>query len=286
MSTAIQVRSQPFVKTAGIEQVVQRALRYLSSGYSIHLQGPTGIGKTTLAWHLADCRKRPMMLILGSHTLTITTQRDSWLRRACCEGWTLVYDEFNRSRPELNTVLLSTIEERILGLSHGYLSECVPIHPEFRVIFTSNSEEYCGTYSPQIALLDRLITIHLPEPNILAQQQLLVELVGVSTEAATLIVGIVQQFLKQVSPGYQFSLRPKLMIAEVCQREGMHISADDAEFRQVCRDVLLSRSSQSAMDANALLWELFNKVSKRLPAINTSASNTIKPYRSLEHVGY
>lgn len=272
MSTVIQGRPQQFVKTAALEQVIQRALRYLRSGYSVHLAGPTGIGKTTLAMQLADCRKRPMMLVVGGADLTMSAQQDSWLRVACCEGWTLIYDEFNRSPPDTNTVLLSALEEQVLVLSDGRGPEYVPIHPEFRVIFTSNPEEYCGTYSTQTALLDRLITMRLPEPNILAQQQLLVELVGVSAASAALVVGIVQTFFRQVSPESRSSLRPKLMIAEICHREGIQVSADDAEFRQVCRDILLSRSSQSVADLNAVLWELFNRLSTPVAAIETVTS--------------
>ena len=267
MSTVIQVRPQQFVKTAALEQLMQRALRYMRSGYSIHLEGPTGIGKTTLAMHLADCRRRPIKLVVGSHDLS--GQQESWLRLACCEGWTLIYDEFNRSRPEINTVLLSALEERILVLTGDRGSEHVPIHPEFRVIFTSNSEEYCGAYTTQNALLDRVVTLRLPEPSLLAQQQLLIELLGISNESATLVIKLVQQFFRQVSPDGQFSLRPKLMIAQVCQREGINMSAEDAEFRQVCRDILLSRSSQSATDANEVLWEVFNQLSKPIPATAT-----------------
>lgn len=280
MSTVIQVRPQQFVKTAALEQVMQRALRYLRTGYSIHLEGPTGIGKTTLAVELASCRQRPVRLMAGHHNLTIFGQHNSWLGLACCEGWTLIYDEFNRSRPEINTVLLTALEERILVLAGEHGEDHIRIHPEFRVIFTSNPEEYCGTYSTQSALLDRLVTLQIPEPNVLAQQQLLMELIDISSEAAALIIGLVQQFFRQVSPDGISSLRPKLMIARVCHHEGITVSADDAEFRQVCRDILLSRSSQSATDANEVLWELFNQLSRRLPTIETVKSNW-----SLEKVG-
>lgn len=274
MSTVLKVRPQPFVKTAALEQVMQRALRYLKTGYSIHLEGPTGIGKTTLAMHLADCRQQPVMLVVGGLDLTVSSQPDAWLRLACREGWTLVYDEFNRSRPEINTLLLSALEERMLVLADGHRAEYMPVHSKFRVIFTSNSEEYCGTYSSQIALLDRLITLRLPEPNVLAQQQLLMELVGASAESAALVIGIVQQFFRQVSPESCSSLRPKLMIADICCREGIRVSTDDADFRQICRDILLARSCESAMDANAVLWELFNRLSQPVSTLETAASAT------------
>ena len=35
------------------------------------------------------------------------------LTEACQKGYTVVYDEFTRSRPEANNVLLSVLEERV-----------------------------------------------------------------------------------------------------------------------------------------------------------------------------
>ena len=92
-----------------------------------------------------------------------TVWMDNRLTTACRHGYTLIYDEFNRSRPEANNVLLSVLEERVLpvpGLSRGeggYLE----VHPNFRAIFTSNPEEYSGVHKTQDALMDRLITIAL-----------------------------------------------------------------------------------------------------------------------------
>ena len=42
-----------FVLTAQLEELVERALGYLTAGYPINLAGPAGTGKTTLALHLA-----------------------------------------------------------------------------------------------------------------------------------------------------------------------------------------------------------------------------------------
>ena len=285
VSTLMQIRPQRFVQTTALGQIIQRAMRYMRSGYSLHLEGPTGIGKTALAIKLADCRQRPVRLLMGSRDLAIPHQPDSWFSQACCEGWTLIYDEFNRSRPELNTVLLSALEERILLFFGEDGTEYMPIHPEFRVIFTSNSEDYYGTCNPQGALLDRLVTLQLSAPTILAQQQLLVELVGISNESAALVIGLVQKFFRQVSPESMASLRPKLMIAQICQCEDIAISAENADFRQVCRDILLARSSQSATDANEVLWELFNQLSRRLPMME-SVTEPVVSHRSLEQVGY
>jgi nitric oxide reductase NorQ protein len=45
--------SDGFVITPYVKEVVDRALLYLHAGYPVHFAGPSGTGKTTLAFHLA-----------------------------------------------------------------------------------------------------------------------------------------------------------------------------------------------------------------------------------------
>ncbi len=65
MTTVLQANSQSFVDTPAIHRLTQRALRYLNAGFSVHLRGPAGTGKTTLAIHLANLLERPILLIFG-----------------------------------------------------------------------------------------------------------------------------------------------------------------------------------------------------------------------------
>ncbi|NEQ99550.1 MAG: gas vesicle protein GvpN, partial [Cyanothece sp. SIO2G6] len=185
MTTVLQARPQQFISTPSIDRVAQRALRYLHSGYSVHLRGPAGTGKTTLALHLANVLNRPMMMLFGddeSKTSDLVGNQsgftrkkvvdnfihsvvkmedevrqnwvDSRLTLACREGFTLIYDEFNRSRPETNNVLLSALEEKLLTLPpHKDRAEYIRVHSDFRVIFTSNPTEYCGVHGTQDALM-------------------------------------------------------------------------------------------------------------------------------------
>ena len=104
------------------------------------------------------------------------------------------FDEFNRSRPEVNNILLSVLEEKILILppeSNGV--EYVKVSPNFRAIFTSNPEEYCGVHSTQDALMDRLVTIDVPEPDELTQQEIVIQKTELDRATAITIVNIVRR---------------------------------------------------------------------------------------------
>lgn len=304
MSTVLQARPRNFVSTPAVERVARRALRYLQSGYSVHLRGPAGTGKTTLALHLADLLSRPIMLVFGDdefktsdlignqsgytrkkvvdnfiHSVVKVEDElrhnwvDSRLTLACREGFTLVYDEFNRSRPEVNNVLLSALEEKLLVLPpSGHRPEYLRVNPHFRAIFTSNPEEYAGVHGTQDALLDRLITIHMPEPDELTQQQILVQKVGIDTSEALLIVRLVKAFQSQTDSNGMTSLRPCLMIANICHEHGVPVMTEDADFRDVCSDILLSRITTELSHATHILWDNFNELTASVSLSETKHS--------------
>ena len=210
--------------TPQLEELVQRALGYLRAGYPINLAGPAGTGKTTLALHLAAQLRQPVTLIHGDdefgssdlvgndhgyrksnlidnfiHSVVKTeeTMKTLWmdnrLTTACRFGHVLIYDEFTRSRPEANNVLLSVLGEGLLNLpklcngGDGYLE----VHPDFRAIFTSNPQEYAGVHKSQDALLDRLITIYMDHYDRATELAIAVATGGVSREMAEQIVDLV-----------------------------------------------------------------------------------------------
>lgn len=290
MTTVLRASPRQFVSTPAIERVAIRALRYLQSGFSVHLRGPAGTGKTTLALHLADLLTRPIMLIFGDdefktsdlignqtgytrkkvvdnyiHTVMKMEDEvrqnwvDSRLTLACREGFTLVYDEFNRSRPEVNNVLLSALEEKLLVLPpSSNQMEYIRVNPNFRAIFTSNPEEYCGVHSTQDALMDRLVTINIPEPDELTQQEILVHKTDIDRPSALFIVRLVKAFRNECSKEKASGLRACLTLAKVAQEHELAVSAENSEFRDMCADILLSRSNLPVAEATQILWKLLN----------------------------
>lgn len=291
MTTVLNARPKGFVNTPTIDRITRRAFRYLQSGFSIHLRGPAGTGKTTLAMHLANLMDRPIMLLYGDDDFSSSdligsnkgyTRRkvvdnyihnvlkhedelqqkwvDSRLTMACREGFTLVYDEFNRSPPEVNNVLLSALEERLLVLPpESNRSEYIRVSPHFRAIFTSNPEEYWGIHGTQDALLDRVITINVPEPDLDTQQKILVEKIGVDAKDAGLVVNLVNSFRDRAGMENSSGLRSCIMIGQVCHEHEIPIKTSNEDFQDICDDVLTSRSPLSRQDAMNLLSQLFQE---------------------------
>jgi nitric oxide reductase NorQ protein len=264
--------SERFVETPALKKIVTRALSYLDAGFPVHLTGPSGTGKSTLAMHLAEEVKQPIMLMFGDEELGTSdlvgdktgyrrrklidnfvhsvlkteeeiSQRwvDSRLTTACKEGFTLVYDEFNRSRPEANNALLSVLEEGILTLppteeEAGYIK----VHPKFKAIFTSNPHEYAGVYRTQDALLDRMVTIHLDYFDIETEQAIVAARTGITPEDTRKVVGILRD-IRQI-PDFHLatSLRPGIVIGKILKQKAVHAEKQNPLFVDICVDVLIS----------------------------------------------
>jgi gas vesicle protein GvpN len=291
MTTVLQANPKQFVSTDFTRQIARRALRYLQSGFAIHLRGPAGTGKTTLAMHLAGLLGRPMVLIYGDEDLKSSKlvgsqsgytrkkivdnyihsvlkveddMRSSWvdsrLTLAAKEGFTLIYDEFNRSRPEVNNVLLSTLEEKLIVLPpDSSQNEYVRVHPQFRAIFTSNPEEYAGVHATQDALMDRMITIEVGESDIETEKLILTNRVGLSPTQALKIINLVRSYRRRSENIKSSSMRICLMIGRVCHEHDIPISGQNEDFRDLCRDVLMSRFDRTP-ELEAALAKLLDQL--------------------------
>lgn len=271
-SDVIKIKpSNNFVKTDYIKDIVDRALAYIEAGYPVHLSGPTGTGKTTLALHIAGIINRPSVLLHGDdefgpsdllsnqqgfsrqkvvdnfiHSVVKVKEKmeheysDSRLITACKNGYTLIYDEFTRSHPEANNILLSILEERILGLPSGKKdTKYLRVHPKFKAIFTSNPEEYAGTHKTQSALLDRMITINLQGFDSSTEVEIIKSHTGVSEKEAKKIYNLIYNFRKDSKSNKKSTTRSSIMIAKTAKVRDLDISCDNPVFCQICRDVLL-----------------------------------------------
>ncbi len=279
-------QSEDFVITSYVREMTERALAYLEVGYSVHFAGPAGTGKTTLAFHVAAQLGRPVSLIHGDdefkssdlvgrdsgyrkqkvvdnfiHSVLRTEESmnsiwvDNRLTMACQKGYTLIYDEFTRSRPEANNTLLSVLEEKILNLpklrktGEGYLQ----VHPDFRAIFTSNPEEYAGVHKTQDALLDRMITIQVGHYDRDTEIHITSSKSGIPRQDAEIIVDIVRELRDFGVNNHRPTIRSSIAIAKILAHREGRARLNDPVFRWVCRDVLntdtakVTRGGQSIM---------------------------------------
>lgn len=265
------VPRKDLVKTDYVSQLTARGLDYLAAGFPLHLCGPSGAGKTTLAMHIAHERQRPVMLMSGddefgssdlvggatgynrrrtvdrfirSVTRVEESMREQWvdnrLTVACREGLTLVYDEFTRSRPEANNVLLSVLEEGVLVLpSRSRGSSYLKVHPEFKAIFTSNPDEYAGVHKAQDALLERMVTIDVGAFDVETEISITESRSGISAVDAVVIVGVVRKVRELIGADNTPSVRSAVVIARVLAQKQKSTLDTDA-FEAACIDVLLS----------------------------------------------
>jgi len=278
LTTVLEPRSLPnFVETTEVKGISERALAYVSAGFPIHFRGVSGTGKTTLAMHVASKIGRPVVMIHGDeefsssdlvggeygyrikkvvdnfiHSVLKTEEDmqkrwvDNRLTVACKYGFTLIYDEFTRSRPEANNTLLSVLQEKMLDLpaaregDESYLR----VDPNFTAIFTSNPEEYAGVYRSQDALRDRMITMDLDHFDKETEIAITETKAGLSREDSEKIINIVRGLRESGKCEYAPTIRGPLMIGKTLKVRSAVVSKDNPIFRETALEILTSETSR------------------------------------------
>lgn len=284
-----------FVETALVKDVTTRAMNYIKAGFPVHLRGISGTGKTTLALRIAQLIGRPVIMIHGDEELDTTNlvggetgysikkTRDNYIHSvlkveeegnkqwvdnrltiAVRHGYTLIYDEFTRSRPEANNVLLSVLQEGLLDLPTGLGGDeqCFKVHPDFVAIFTSNPEEYAGVHRAQDALRDRMITMDVKGFDFETEIAITRAKSSLSIHDAKKIVSIVRAV--RDSDRYEFAptVRSCIMIAKSIKAGNgvTKIDHNNEKFRQICLDILSSTTTRvGSIDTSAKVAEIVNQ---------------------------
>jgi len=280
---------ESFIETEQVKKLKDRVKLWVKAGCSPHIVGPTGCGKTTLAMHVAKELGRPTVWINGDDQMTTTdlvggyaeieaeSLRDKyihnvWLTKetvkrrwvdnpltlACKYGFTLVYNEFSRTKPVANNVLLSVLEEHVLELPTMFGDErYIKVHPDFNVIFTSNSIEYAGVHKPQDALLDRLIDICMDYYDFDTEVKIVQAQTGISLSEAKKVVNVVRTMRERLPELYKPGTRAEIQISQGLRALGSYSNED---FEQLCLDVLATKiyNSTEVLNKTDLIKEIIS----------------------------
>jgi nitric oxide reductase NorQ protein len=284
MTTVLAPSPLPdFVETSYVKDIINRALCYVEAGFPVHLRGPSGTGKTTLAMHLASRIGRPVVMIHGDEEFTtsdliggehgyrvrrvvdrfisrvLKTEEDMvkrWvdnrLTVACKYGFTLIYDEFTRSRPEANNILLSILQEKMMDLpaARDGQEPYLKVHPDFTAIFTSNPEEYAGVHRSQDALRDRMITMDLDYYDYETEVAITQAKSRLPVSCVETIVNIVRGLRESGRCEFAPTVRGSIMIARTLKVRKLTPSKAKNAFAQMCQDILASETSRVGSKTN------------------------------------
>ncbi|MEI7616909.1 MAG: gas vesicle protein GvpN [Actinomycetota bacterium] len=282
-STTLELSPFPdFVETKYVKDITKRALSYINAGFPVHFRGPSGTGKTTFAMHLASKIGRPIVMIHGDEEFTTSSLVggeygyrvrkvvdrfisrvykmeedlvkhwvDNRLTIACRNGYTLLYDEFTRSRPEANNVLLSILQEKIMDMPAGREGEpYLKVDPNFTAIFTSNPEEYAGVHRSQDALRDRMVTMDLDFFDYETEVAITEAKSKLPKKDVETIVKIVRGLRESEKCEYAPTIRSCIMIAKTIKVQNASTFKNNKTFILACEDILTSETSRVGSKTN------------------------------------
>ena len=297
-----------FINSTEIQKLSERIKLWIKTGYPVHLIGPTGCGKTSLAVHIAKELGRPVIWVNGDESLTTKdliggyaqikqeSIRDNYIHNvfkssdvikpewidnplatACKYGYTLIYNEFSRAKPIANNVLLSVFEEGILELPARFGGEkYIKVHPDFRAILTSNSVEYAGVHVPQDALLDRMVGIYMDYYSFETEVQIVQEHTGLPENEVNKIVTVIRKIRNQIDEIQKPGIRSGIMVGKALK----NLNGNTKEyFEQLFIDVIATKTSSNAelLKKEKLVTEVISELNAEKMSSNSELHKTEKP---------
>lgn len=262
-----------FFEAEEVRELIRRSTFYLEAGTPVHFQGAAGIGKTALAQRVASQIGRPVSLMTGHAGLnhqdflgrtvghsetnivdkyiqsvrrTDTKRRVDWqdaiLAEAMEQGHTLIYDEFTRASPEANVSLLSVLEEGLLvSTDRASNRPYLHAHPDFRMILTSNPDEYAGVNDAPDALFDRMVTFNLEGYSADTEAGILQSNTAVERDLAEQIVAVIRDLRELPDTNLLPSMRTALLIARIAAHQAKRGGISQASLTTIITDVVRGR---------------------------------------------
>jgi MoxR-like ATPase len=261
----------------GRDGELELALAVLSSGRHLLLEGPVGVGKTTVALAVCDHLERSTIRIDGDERYT-ENKLTGWfdpplvlkagygeqsffpgpLVRAMREGSILFINELNRMPESVQNVLLPALDENLLVLPR--IGD-VRASPGFQVVATQNPVEYIATGHLSEALKDRFEHIPLLHQSEEEEREIVRRVTG-STDAGLVADAVSIARMTRVHPRFRkgASVRAAVSIVAIASRLGGASRLRSAALAALATRVEL-RDEEDA-DLAAALDEILESVKK------------------------
>ncbi len=219
----------PRIVTGAVAAIAERAGAYLAAGYGLHLHGPVGTGKTTLAALIAEGRTGQVLTLAGA------PDPPAMLLAACLSGATLLADGASAELAAIGPRLAAVLSDGTLPLAVGG-SEGRPVAAGFRALVVTGPGEQLPA-----ALSDRLIPISCDGPDRDTEIAIAASRSGLTPDEAGRIVDMVRDIRRSREYAERPSLRCTIALCRLAHALGCSVSADDARFVALVLDMLGAR---------------------------------------------
>jgi MoxR-like ATPase len=265
----------------GRDRELALSLAVLRAGHHLLLEGPVGVGKTTVALAVCGHLERPVYRVDGDDRYT-ENKLTGWfdppvvlksgygpdtftagpLVQAMREGAVLFINELNRMPESVQNVLLPALDERRLLVPH--VGE-IMAKPGFQVVATQNPVEYIATGHLSEALRDRFEHVGLLYQDEAEETEIVRKATGCKD------AGLVHEAVRltretRVHPKFKKGASIRAAMAMV--RIAMELTGTDA-LKLAARAALATRvelKDENAEGLDAILDGVVDGIKKKIPA--------------------